>query len=114
MQYLVNVLDGGPTVEGQTSGPATDDEMAAIDAFNDDLRRDGYWVFAAGLAEPGKAIVVDDRGGAGLVTDGPYVETREHVAGLWIWEVPDADVALRLARQASRACHRRLEVRPIL
>jgi len=114
MQYLVNVLDGSPAIGGQTFGRATDAEMAAIDAFNDRLRADGHWVFAAGLASPEHATVVDNRDGAGLITDGPYIETREFVAGVWIWDAPDVDVALRLAADASKACNRRLEIRPVL
>ena len=51
---------------------------------------------------------------ATVVTDGPYVETKEHMAGLWIWEAPDLDVALALATEGSRACNRRLEIRPLL
>lgn len=114
MHYLVNVLDGGPTTGKQTAGPASDAEMAAIDAFNDQLRADGHWVFAAGLASPEHATVVDNRNAAGLITDGPYIETREFIAGVWIWDAPDADVALRLAADASKACNRRLEIRPVL
>ena len=47
------------------------------------------------------------------LTDGPFVETKEYVAGFWIIEAPDLDVALRLATQGSKACNRRVEVRPI-
>lgn len=114
MQYLVNVLDGGVTGDEQTSGRATEAEMAAIDTFNNQLRRDGHWVFPAGLAAPEHATVVDNRGDAGLVTDGPSMQTREFVAGIWIWDASDADVALRLAEKASKACNRRLEIRPVL
>lgn len=114
MQYLVTVLDGSPTTGQQTSGPATDAEMAAINTFNDRLRADGHWVFAAGLTAPEHATVVDNRNGAGLVTDGPYIETREVVVGVWIWDVLDVDMALQLAAEASKACNRRLEVRAVL
>jgi hypothetical protein len=46
--------------------------------------------------------------------DGPYLESKEHVAGFWIIEAADLDVALRLAGLGSKACNRRVEVRPVL
>lgn len=107
MHYLVSVID-------DTAGLATPDEMSAINAFNDRLKVRGHWVFAGGLAAPGTATVVDNRGDAAMVTDGPFVETKEHLAGLWIIEAPDLDVALDLAAEGSKACNRKLEVRPFL
>jgi len=109
MQYLVSVIFD------ETSGFATPEEMTAIDAFNDGLRAEGSWVFAGGLASPDTATVIDNRGaGEAIVTDGPFVETKEHVAGFWIIEAADLDVALRLAAEGSRACNRKVEVRPFL
>ncbi|RIQ17849.1 YciI family protein [Jiangella rhizosphaerae] len=107
MRYLVSVID-------DTSNSATPDEMTAIHAFNDGLKADGHWVFAGGLAAPGTATVVDNRGGEALITDGPFVETKEYMAGFWVMEAPDLDVALRLAAAGSKACNRRVEVRPFL
>ncbi|HEY3954085.1 MAG TPA: YciI family protein [Streptosporangiaceae bacterium] len=88
------------------------DEMAAIDAFNDRLEAEGHWVFAGGLAAPGTATVIDNRGGKALFTDGPFVESKEYLGGLWIIEAADLDVALKLAAEGSRACNRKVEVRP--
>jgi hypothetical protein len=107
MQYLVSVID-------DTAGLATPNEMAAIDAFNDRLRAGGHWVFAAGLAPPGTATVIDNRDGAAVFTDGPFVESKEHLAGFWIIEAPDLDAALELATEGSRHCNRKVEVRPLL
>src|SRR5215203_4357312 len=107
MQYLVSVID-------DTTGSGTPEEMAAIDVFNDRLRAGGHWVFAAGLGGPGTATVIDNRNGAAVVTDGPFVESKEHLAGFWIIEAPDLDVALALMAEGSKACNRRVEVRPIL
>src|SRR6185437_2692698 len=107
MQYLVSVID-------DTAGLATPDEQAAIDVFNDRLKAEGYWVFAGGLAAPSAATVVDNRGGEAIVTDGPFVETKEHLIGFWIIEAPDLDVALKLAAEGSKACNRKIEVRPFL
>ncbi|MGN6333349.1 MAG: YciI family protein [Motilibacteraceae bacterium] len=107
MQYLVSVID-------DSTGSATDDEMAQIDAYNDRLQADGHWVFAGGLGAPGTATVVDNRGGDPVLTDGPFLESKEYLAGFWILEAADLDVALRLAAEGSRACNRRVEVRPFL
>jgi hypothetical protein len=46
------------------------------------------------------------------MTDGPYLESKELLAGFWVIEAPDLDVALRLATEASRACRGKVEVRP--
>jgi hypothetical protein len=107
MQYLVSVIDDG-------AGPATPDEMAAIDVFNDRLKADGHWVFAGGLAAPSSATVIDNRGGEAMVTDGPFLESKEYLIGFWIVEASDLDVALKLAAEGSKACNRKIEVRPFL
>jgi hypothetical protein len=107
MQYLVSVID-------DTAGLATTDEMAAIDVFNDRLKAEGHWVFAAGLAAPSSATVIDNRGGEAMFTDGPFLESKEHLAGFWIMEAADLDVALKLAAEGSKACNRKIEVRPFL
>jgi hypothetical protein len=107
MQYLFSVID-------DTAGLATLDEQAAIDAFNDRLKADGHWVFAGGLAAPSTATVIDNRGEEALFTDGPFLESKEYLAGFWIIEAADLDVAVKLAAEGSKACNRKVEVRPIL
>ena len=107
MQYLVSVIDDG-------TGPATPAEDVAIDEFNDRLQADGYWVFAGGLGSPESATCIDNRGAEVVFTDGPFVESKEYLAGFWILEAPDLDVVLRLAAEGSRACNRKIEVRPFL
>jgi hypothetical protein len=107
MQYLVSVIHDAPDL-------ATPDEMAAINVFNDRLKAEGYWVFAGGLGAPDMATVIDNRGGEAVFTDGPFVESKEYLAGFWILEAPDLDVALKLASEGSKACNRKIEVRPFL
>jgi hypothetical protein len=106
-QYLMSVLD-------EMAGLATAEEQAAIDVFNEQLQADGQWVFAGGLAAPSSATVVDGRDGEPVFTDGPYLESKEYIAGFWIIEAPDLDVALRLAALGSKHCNRRVELRPLL
>jgi hypothetical protein len=89
-------------------------EEAAIDVFNEKLQADGNWVFAGGLASPGSATVVDARDGEPVFTDGPYIESKEHLVGFWIIEAPHLDAALRMAADGSKACNRRIELRPFL
>jgi hypothetical protein len=105
MQYLISVIDDG-------TGPETATEDAAIDVFNDRLKAEGYWVFAGGLGTPDPATVVDNRGAEVVVTDGPFLESKEYLVGFWIIQAPHLDVALRLASMGSKHCNRRVELRP--
>jgi hypothetical protein len=107
MQYLVSVIN-------DTASLATPDEDAAIDAFNDRLQAEGHWVFAGGLGSPTSATVIDNRGEEAMITDGPFLESKEYIVGFWIIEAPDLDAALKLAAGGSKACNRKVEVRPFL
>jgi hypothetical protein len=107
MQYLISVIH-------DQSSLGTADEMAAIDVFNDRLQAEGHWVFAGGLALPDTATVIDNRDGEAMLTDGPFLESKEYLAGFWAIEAPDLDVALELAAEGSKACNRKVEVRPFL
>ncbi|HRA76965.1 MAG TPA: YciI family protein [Propionicimonas sp.] len=107
MQFLLSVIDDG-------TGPSTAIEEAAVDVFNDRLRAGGHWVFAGGLGAPDPATVVDNRDGRVLLTNGPFVDSREYLSGFWVIEAPDHDQALELAAAGSAACHRKVEVRPFL
>jgi hypothetical protein len=107
MQYLFSVIH-------DEAGLATPEEHAAIDVFNHRLQAEGHWVFAGGLASPDTATVIDSRGEEALVTDGPFIESKEYLGGFWVIEAPDFDAALELATEGSKACNRRIEVRPFL
>ena len=107
MQYLVSVID-------DKTNSGTPEEMVAIDAFNERVVAEGNWVFAGGLSSPSAATVIDNRSGDAVFTDGPFLESKEYLAGFWVFEAPDLDVALKLAAEGSKACNRRVEVRPFL
>ena len=112
--YLMSVH--GSAERGEFGDYGSREEMeaayAATGAFNEQLKADGYWVFAGGLQPATAATVVDGRGDAPIVTDGPYLETKEHIGGFWVIDAPDLDVALRLAAEGSSACRGMVEVRP--
>jgi hypothetical protein len=107
MQYLVSVIYDSASL-------ATPEEMAAIHVFNERLITEGHWVFAGGLAAPSSATVIDNRGEEAMFSDGPFLESKEYLAGLWVIEAADLDVALGLATHGSKACNRKVEVRPFL
>jgi len=112
--YLLSVH--GPAEMGEFGNYGSQEEMeeafAATGAFNNKLREDGYWVFAGGLQSASTATVVDGQGETPMMTDGPYLETKEVIGGFWVIDAPDLDVALRLAAEGSKACRGKVEVRP--
>lgn len=112
--YLLSVHGAVERGEFAAYGSKEEMEQAFADtgAFNEKLRADGYWVFAGGLEPATTATVVDGQGETPVLTDGPYLETKEVIGGFWIVDVPDLDVALRLAAEGSKACRGVVEVRP--
>ncbi len=106
MQFLVSVID-------DKSNPGSADRQPAISEFNERLIADGYWVFAGGLTDTEAAKVIDNRGEQPLFSDGPFVESKEYLAGFWVWKAPSLEIALELATEASKVCDRKIEVRAI-
>ncbi|HUC58307.1 MAG TPA: YciI family protein [Streptosporangiaceae bacterium] len=108
-QYLLSVHHADEV-------PLSEEDMRQsfkdVDAFNDELRADGAWVFAGGLHPSSAATVVRIKDGVVLTTDGPYAETKEQMGGFWIIEAPDLDTALDYAARGARACRLPVEVRP--
>jgi hypothetical protein len=85
----------------------------AIDALNEDMVAAGIRIFVGGLQPAGKAISVRRQPDGGLlVTDGPYLETKEHIGGFWVLECADRQEALAWGRKAALACRAPVEVRP--
>ena len=113
-QYLLSVH--GPAEMGEYGNYGSREAMEAAfeetGRFNDRLKDEGYWVFAGGLKSGETATVVDGRGETPVVTDGPYLESKELIGGFWVIDAPDLDVALKLAADGSKACGGKVEVRP--
>ncbi|MFC5175225.1 YciI family protein [Nocardioides taihuensis] len=112
--YLLAVH--GPVERNEFGNYGSREEMeqafADTGAFNEKLHAEGYWVFAGGLLPASSATVVDGTGDTPLITDGPYLETKEVIGGFWVIDAPDLDVAIRLAAEGSKACRGKVEVRP--
>jgi hypothetical protein len=100
-------------IDSQTR-TASGNEMAAIDKFNEELKNAGQWVMAAGIGAPRTATVIDNRSDARQASEGSLFSDDEFYSGFWIVEAESPDVARELANRGSRACNRRVEVRPFL
>lgn len=106
MRFLISVID-------DLFNSGTKEEMAAVDAFNDALRANNQFIFAWGLHAPETATVIDNRKSANIETGKPLFDSKENFSGLWIIETADADTAKKLAYEASKACNRKVELRPL-
>lgn len=107
MRFLLSVIDSA-------SRTGTSDEMAAIDIFNEKLQNNGHWVFACGIDGPSAATLIDNRNDLGAQANGPYITNDEYQSGFWIINAADQAEAIALAHEGSKACNRKVEVRPLL
>jgi hypothetical protein len=89
--------------------------MAAMGRFNDELRKAGILLTADGLkpSSQGKRVAFDGPGRT--VIDGPFAETRELVAGFWLWEVADMDEAIARVKRCPNPMPgpSEIEIRPL-
>jgi hypothetical protein len=110
-QYLLSIIqpDGPPLPPGPL-----DEIMREVNAVMNDMRAQGVWVFSAGLHPPETATVLRAKGQEVLMTDGPYVEGKEHIGGFTIVKAPDLDAALEWGRRVARATTLPIEVRPVV
>ena len=89
--------------------------MRDIGALNREMIAAGVRDFAGGLTPAGKAKSVRAQAGGELVvSDGPYLEAKEHVGGLWLLKCADMDEAVEWARKAAVACRVSVEVREFI
>ena len=108
-QYFVAIHhpdDFDPSIEDETT-------RRDIDALNDEMIAAGVRVFVGGLTPACEAVSVRRKPDGKLsVTDGPYIETKEHVGGFWVLEAASLDEAVAWGRKAAIACRAPVEVRP--
>jgi hypothetical protein len=84
-----------------------------IDVLNDEMRAAGVTIFVGGLQPARRAKSLRARpDGEMLISDGPYLEAKEHVGGFWVLEAANLDEALAWGRKAAVACRAPVEVRP--
>ena len=108
VRYLINVLES-------IEKPAhSRQEIDAINTFNDEIVAAGQRVLAIGIASPDNSIQIDNRDGDIKYINESLNGSSEYVSGIWIIDVPNKEIALELAARGSKACNRRVELRPLL
>jgi hypothetical protein len=107
MRFLIAVID-------TATNSADADEMQAIDAFNDHLVTNGHWIMAAGITGPESATVIDNRGTQAEIRTGSVFDSAEYMSGFWLIEAENMETAMRLASEGSKACNRKVELRPFI
>jgi hypothetical protein len=114
-QYLLSVHAGTPG-GAQPAEPMTPEQMQQsyqqMLALEEEMKAAGAWLFSGRLTEPDMATVVRVSAGEALTTDGPFVESKEHLAGFYIVEAHDLDAALGWATKTSAIIGMPIEVRP--
>jgi len=110
-QYLLSVhsgADGG----AQPAEPMTPESYQQVLALEEEMKAAGAWLFSGRLTEPDMATVVRASAGEVMTTDGPFVESKEHLGGFYIVEADDLDAALGWATKTSAIIGMPIEVRP--
>jgi hypothetical protein len=107
--YLMSMHYGEETPSDEELEPV----MKALAVYNDELRAAGAWVFSAGLEPAATATVVRRDDGRVVTTDGPYLETKEHLGGFWVIQADDLDAALGWGAKAQAILTLAIEVRPV-
>ncbi len=108
-QYLLSIYqpDGGPPPK-----EVLEPIMREIFALNEQMQQAGAFVFTGGLHPPSTATVLRAKNDEVLITDGPYVEGKEHLGGFYVIRAADLDAALEWGRKLARASTLPIEVRP--
>ena len=112
-QYLLSTY----AVEGEVPGaPSTPEAMQAfmerVAALEAEMEASGTFVFGGALHGPDAATVVRVRDSDPVMTDGPFVEAKEHIAGFYVINADDLDAALAWAGKVVDATNHPIEVRP--
>ena len=115
-QYLLSVHSGGGDDGATAAAPMTPEQMQQsyqqILALEEEMKAQGAWLFSGRLTEPDVATVVRVSAGEVLTTDGPFVESKEHLGGFYIIEADDLDAALGWAGRTTAIIGVPIEVRP--
>ena len=107
MRFIIFVIDG-------PDNPANPNEINEIDRFNEKLRNNDNWIMAAGIKGSEAATLIDNRGGKREVSKRSLFALPEHYSGFWLIQADSEETAQELALEGSRACNRKVELRPFI
>jgi hypothetical protein len=110
-EYLLSVHNGA--AESEPATPMGPQQFQQLTALEEEMKATGAWLFSGRLTEPDVATVVRASEGEVLTTDGPFMESKEHLAGFYIVAADDLDAALRWASRTSAIIGAPIEVRPL-
>lgn len=107
MRFVIFVID-------DEVNTAAGNEMASIDSFNQMLKDNDHFIYAAGIAKPAQSKLIDNRADANHITEGSLFENPEFYSGFWLINAESMDHATELAKLGSKACNRKVELRGFL
>lgn len=113
MQYLA-LIYSAPEKDPAYGSPEFKAMMEGYFAFTAFLKEKGAFVSGDGLKGTETATSLRVRGGKVETMDGPFAETKEHLGGYYLMEVPDLDTALKYAAKIPTAAHGTIELRPVM
>jgi hypothetical protein len=111
-QYLLSVCY--PAGSTQPAPDALKKIMSDVVALRKEMQSAGVWVFGGGLHASDSATVLRHQNGSIVLTDGPFIESKEQIGGITILRAPDLDAALAWARKLASATISPIEVRPFM
>lgn len=111
-QYLLSVCY--PAGSTQPPPETLQRIMRDVGAIHEEMQSAGAWVFGGGLAPPSSATVLRNEKGEIVVTDGPFIESKEQIGGFSVIKASDLDAALAWGRKLARAIGTPIEVRPFM
>lgn len=114
MKYMLMICEAADAYGGEGGEALLMDIVAKHMALAGELRQSGVMLDGAGLQGVETATTVAIQGGKHTVHDGPFAETREHLGGYYVIDVPDLDAALAIAKRIPGVDGTKVEIRPLM
>lgn len=114
MKYMLTMNETDADFALRNDPAKAESYWGAWSAYSEAVRQAGIMVSGAGLQPPETATTIRVRNGQHQVQDGPFADTKEQLAGFFVVDVPNLDVALEWAAKAPSATSASVEIRPVL